>query len=59
MDSIVGIAQYANLEKTLINKSISHEFIYFKNSDHIEITKEKDPTNYDLLINKIINWCEN
>ncbi len=59
MDSIVGIAQYANLEKTLINKSISHEFIYFKNSDHIEITKEKDPTNYDLLISKIINWCEN
>lgn len=57
-DSVVGIAQYANLEKTLNNKSIPHEFIYFKNSDHIEITKEKDPTNYDLLINKIINWCE-
>ena len=58
-DSVVGIKQYATLQPVLEAKSINHEFIYFKNSDHIEITKEKDETKYNELINKIINWCEN
>ncbi|MBR6288310.1 MAG: hypothetical protein IKR19_03175 [Acholeplasmatales bacterium] len=58
-DSIVGINQYATLQPALEAKSINHEFIYFKNSDHIEITKEKDEAKYNELINKIINWCEN
>ena len=58
-DSIVGINQYATLEPVLEAKSINHEFIYFKNSNHMDISKESDETKYNELINKIINWCEN
>ena len=58
-DSVVGINQYATLEPVLDAKSINHEFVYFKNSDHTEISKKDDETQYNNLINKIINWCEN
>ena len=58
-DSIVGINQYATLEPVLEANSINHEFVYFKNSDHTEISKKDDETQYNNLINKIINWCEN
>ena len=57
-DSIVGIAQYAKLEKAMIDNSIPYEFEYFKNSDHIEITKEKDATAYDSFLNKIETKCQ-
>lgn len=56
-DSIVGIAQYATLEKTLDDLSIDHEFYYFKNSDHTDITEDKDPTNYQAFVGKIADWC--
>ena len=58
-DSIVGISQYGIFENCLVNNSITHEFIYFKNSDHTEITKEKDSDKYNQLINQIDNWCKN
>ena len=57
-DSIVGIAQYAKLEKAMMDNSIPYEFEYFKNSDHIEITKEKDATAYDSFLNKIETKCQ-
>ena len=57
-DSVVGIAQYARLEHALDANSIEHEFFYFKNSDHTEITKAKDETNYNAFLNKIDQWCQ-
>ncbi len=58
-DSIVGIKQYANLQAALDANSITYSYIYFKNSDHTEITKEKDSDKYNQLINQIDNWCKN
>ncbi len=58
-DSIVGIKQYANLQTALDANSITYSYIYFKNSDHTEITKEKDSDKYNQLINQIDNWCKN
>lgn len=55
-DSIVGIAQYARLQAALESKVINHQFFYFKNSDHTEITAEKDPTAYGDFIDKIAYW---
>ena len=42
-DRVVGIAQYARLENAMNTYGIDHEFIYFKNCDHTEITEEKTP----------------
>ena len=52
-DSVVGIAQYARLETVMNSLSIQHDYVYFKESDHTEITKEKDETAYNTFINKI------
>ena len=52
-DSIVGIGQFAKLQPVLEAKSIQYDYVYFKNSDHTEITKEKDQTAYEQFINKI------
>ena len=57
-DSIVGIAQYAKLEKAMDDYGIEHEFFYFKDSDHAEITKKKNPTVYDAFLNKVDDWCK-
>ena len=58
-DSIVGIAQFAKLEEALIANSTSYDFVYFKNSDHMEISKEKDETAYTSFLNKIEAKCQN
>lgn len=52
-DSIVGIAQYAALQTAMDANGISYEYTYFKESDHIEITKEKDATAYNSFISQI------
>ena len=57
-DSIVGIAQFAKLEKAMMDNDISYDFVYFKNSDHMEISKEKDETAYNSFLSKIETKCQ-
>ena len=52
-DSVVGIAQFAKLQSVMDAKSITYDYVYFKESDHTEITKEKDETAYNQFLNKI------
>lgn len=58
-DSIVGIAQYATLEKAMNDNSIEHEYVYFKDANHIDISADKDPESYASFINKITTYCQN
>ena len=53
-DSIVGIAQYANLQHALQGASIEHEFYYFKECGHTGL--ENDETQYNNFMNKIVEW---
>ena len=60
-DSIVGIAQYAQLDKVLTNNGITQEagkraYYYFKNSDHQQITPAADETTYNAFVGKIAEW---
>lgn len=57
-DSIVGVAQYAKLEKALDDNGIQHEYYYFKNSNHTDITPTADETAYNGFVNKIDDWCK-
>lgn len=64
-DSVIGIAQYAKLQQALDNKGIeyyhhsfSQGYIYFKNSEHTQLTKNYDEENYTELINAIVEWCD-
>ena len=57
-DSIVGIAQYARLQSAFDANGIEYEYTYFKNSDHTEITAEKDVTAYNDFIENITDWLE-
>ena len=55
-DTIVGIAQYAKLEKALDDNSITHpDYFYFRNCNHTDIKKGVD--NYDEFVNQIDAWC--
>ena len=54
MDSIVGIAQYARLEKAMNDQSIDHDYIYFRNANHTDISKEKDETHYNQFVAAIL-----
>ena len=58
MDSIVGIAQYAKLEKCMDDNAIEHDYVYFKDQNHDQITREKNQTAYDAFIAKIDAQCE-
>ena len=53
-DSIVGIAQYANLQTTLEDVGVEHEFFYFKECGHTDL--DKDETQYNAFMNKIVDW---
>ena len=53
MDSIVGIAQYAKLEKALDDYGIDHEYTYFKNQNHNQITKKDNQVAYDEFLSNI------
>ena len=57
-DRIVGINQFATLERVLISRSIEYESFYFKNCDHAEIDATHDKTNYDAFVNKVDEWCK-
>lgn len=57
-DRIVGINQFATLERVLISRSIEYESFYFKNCDHAEIDAAHDKTNYDAFVNKVDEWCK-
>ena len=57
-DGVVGVAQYAALEKALIDNDIEHSMFYFRNSNHTDISKEKDETAYTGFVNKISSECE-
>ena len=52
-DSIVGIAQYAKLEKALIDNSISYQYVYFKEQNHTQITEKDNKESYDDFLAKI------
>jgi acetyl esterase/lipase len=53
-DSIVGIAQYARLEKAMDDQGIDHDYIYFRNANHTDISKEKDETHYNQFVAAIM-----
>ena len=53
-DSIVGIAQYANLQTALQDAGIDHVFYYFKDCGHTDL--DKDETQYNNFMNKIVDW---
>ena len=53
-DSVVGIAQFAKLEQTMIAKGVDYDLVYFRNGNHIDITKEKDEEKYNQFVNKIL-----
>ena len=56
-DSIVGIAQYATLEHKLDEVGVDHEYFYFRDSNHTEISREVNETQYNAFVNKIAEWC--
>lgn len=67
LDYVVGINQFATLQKALDEAHVTYYskpsenvngYIYFRNSKHEEITKEKDPTNYQRLIDAVDSWCQ-
>ena len=56
-DSVVGIAQFAKLEEAFIANGYSssdYDFVYFRNGNHTDISKEKDATKYNEFVNKIM-----
>ena len=53
-DTVVGIAQFAKLEESLIYNFIDYDFVYFRNGNHVDITKEKDEAKYNEFVNKIL-----
>ena len=57
-DSVVGINQFATLQTALDNNGITYKLSYFKNSDHTEISKEKDETAYNEFITNINSQLE-
>ena len=58
-DWTVGIAQYAQLDKALLEYGIEHEMVYFRDQDHTEISEEKNPTKYNEFISLIDAWLAN
>ena len=54
MDAVVGIAQYARLEKAMDDQSIDHDYIYFRNANHTDISKDKDETHYNEFVSAIL-----
>lgn len=57
-DSIVGIAQYARLEKAMDDNGVDHDYVYFRNANHTDISKEFDETHYKQFVGYIIARLE-
>ena len=58
MDSIVGVAQYANLEHALDTNSVEHEYFYFKTAGHMNLDKPEEQEQYNDFIDQIVTWLE-
>ena len=61
-DTIVGVAQYAKLEKALDDNGIDHEYLYFRNSTHISIGTstegDAEKAQYQNFLTTVDNWCK-
>lgn len=60
-DGVVGINQYATLQTALDNAgytSSNHKYVYFKKSEHAQISADYDEAAYTQLINYVNAWCE-
>ena len=66
LDYVVGINQFATLQKALDEADVPYYskpsdnvngYVYFRNSKHEEITEDKDPVNYERLIDAVDSWC--
>ena len=62
MDTIVGIGQFANLQKALESngyvKNTDYTYFYFKTAGHINLDKEEEQTTYNAFINQIDTWLK-
>ena len=57
-DGTVGIAQFAKLQKALMDVSFTdYDFIYFPDCDHTQISENYDKAHYDEFTNKIATRC--
>ena len=52
-DSIVGVAQFAKLEKALKDNLIDYQYTYFKDQNHNQISREKNQAAYDEFLSNI------
>ena len=57
-DSVVGIGQFARLEKALLDNHVTYESFYFRDSGHTDITKENNPSEYERFVNKVVGWAK-
>ena len=55
-DTIVGVSQYANLKAALDAKSITNDYVYFRDCGHTNISD--DASHYNTFLTKIDNWCK-
>ena len=59
-DSVVGIAQFANLQKAMEDtsyvKGSDYEFFYFKNCGHVDL--DSDTEQYKAFSSKILDWLK-
>ena len=59
LDGVVGIAQYAALEKALNDNGITHSrLFYFKSSGHTQISANYSETEYNGFVSQIDDWCK-
>lgn len=61
-DTIVGVNQFATLQKTLdadgYTKGTDYKFTYFPSSNHQQISDEANHTAYTEFVDNIVAWCE-
>ena len=60
-DSVVGINQYATLQKALEDAgytAANHKYVYFQNSNHTNITAKDNPEKYSELLGYINDFAE-
>lgn len=55
-DGVVGVNQYATLQKKMVSVGTEYEFFYFKDCGHVNL--DTDETQYEAFTNKIVNWLE-
>ena len=57
-DTIVGVNQFATLEKRLVADSVEYKFTYFPTSNHQQISDQANHEAYTAFVNNIVDWCE-